>query len=58
MKNKTILIILSVQVCLAYRLAWRPDTKVFPYASFPEASRIDNGDNNGRFINETVFKQP
>jgi hypothetical protein len=34
-------------LCSAYRFAWRPDTKVFPYEDVPPASQIDNGDNNG-----------
>ncbi len=44
-----------IQICLGYRYAWRPSTKVFPYEKFPEPSVIDNGDNDGEFIPEEVF---
>ena len=46
-----------LQGCFAYRYAWRPSTKVFPYEEFPETSIIDNGDNQGKFIEEIVFFQ-
>jgi hypothetical protein len=41
----------------AFRFAWRPDTKVFPYDVFPTPSRIDNGDNDGKIILEYVPPQ-
>jgi hypothetical protein len=41
----------------AFRFAWRPDTKVFPYDRFPTPSKIDNGDNDGAIILEYVPPQ-
>jgi len=43
---------------VSYRFAWRPDTKVFPYKVFPEASFIDNGDNDGGYIEELITPSP
>ena len=55
------LISLLIQICCfcatAYRYFGRPDTKVFPYNVFPEASLIDNGDNDGKLIPEYVPPQ-
>ena len=52
-----LVIVLLIQAALSFRFAWRPSTKVFPYENFPETSIIDNGDNAGSFIEETVFYQ-
>ena len=38
----------------AFRYAWRPDTKVFPYEDMPPPSRIDNGDNDGKILDDYI----
>lgn len=38
----------------AFRYAWRPDTKVFPYSKEPRPSYIDNGDNDGNIIDDII----
>ena len=38
----------------AFRYAWRPDTKVFPYEDVPPPSEIDNGDNDGKYIEDII----
>ena len=53
----TIFVLALFNQVLGFRFAWRPGTKVFPYENFPENSIIDNGDNQGNFIEETVFYQ-
>lgn len=50
------MVILTVVV--AFRFAWRPDTKVFPYEVFPDPSFIDNGDNGGGYIPEKIKPAP
>ena len=45
-------------VVVAFRFAWRPDTKVFPYEVFPDPSYIDNGDNSGVYIQEVIKPSP
>ena len=44
-------------VVTGFRYAWRIDTKVFPYNTFPTPSVIDNGDNGGFIIPEYVPEQ-
>lgn len=39
--------LICLYIAEAYRFAWRPDTKVFPYNEVPPPSIIDNGDNDG-----------
>ena len=56
MKPLSILTLLA-GVTNAYRFAWRPDTKVFPYDVFPVPSLIDNGDNGGEYIAEEILPQ-
>ena len=41
--------------CSAFRYAFRRDTKVFPYALFPQPSIIDNGDNHGKILPEIII---
>eukprot|EP00347_Sterkiella_histriomuscorum_P007352 403349276 len=38
----------------AFRYAWRPDTRTFPYDQFPAPAIIDNGDNDGKILEEIV----
>ena len=54
--KKFILISLALTLCTAFRYAWRPDTKVFPYDVFPEPEVIDNGDNSGKAYDEIIIK--
>jgi hypothetical protein len=49
-----ILFALVLQTASAYRFAWRPDTKVFPYEDVPPPSVIDNGDNDGQILEDLI----
>ena len=48
---------LILTLATGYRFAWRTDTKVFPYNIFPPPTVIDNGDNGGIIIPETIPEQ-
>lgn len=47
-------VLILMEVALAYRFAWRPDTKVFPYEQVPPPSIIDNGDNDGGLVEDRI----
>ena len=53
---KLFLLLYIVSITIAYRFAWRPDTKVFPYEDVPPPSLIDNGDNDGYFFQDLIRK--
>ena len=46
-----------LQTIEAYRFAWRPTNKVFPYEEVPPPSYIDNGDNNAKELVDEINRK-